>query len=88
MNSKKHEFRGEEYKEIFEIFKEISKSENIPTFEEFKRNVDKFIELTLDAYISGIGSRREATKKWIDYIGSEDIAHYYFRAVDSWNAYI
>jgi len=50
--------------------------------------VDKFIELTLDAYISGIGSRREATKKWIDYIGSEDIAHYYFRAVDSWNAYI
>ncbi len=55
MNSKKHEFRGEEYKEIFEIFKEISKSENIPTFEEFKRNVDKFIELTLDAYISYIG---------------------------------
>ena len=87
INLKLHEFREKEFMEIFEIFKKKSKSEKIPTFEEFKRNVDKFIELTIDAYISNMGSKREAIQKWIDYIGSEDIAHDYFRAVDSWNAY-
>lgn len=83
----KVEFKKTEYKEIFEIFKEISKSTKIPKFEEFKRNVDKFIELTFDAYISNIGSKGEAMIKWIEYIGSEDIALVYFKAIDSWHAY-
>jgi len=88
MNPKKHEFKEEEYLEIFKIFKEISKSKPIPPFEEFKKDVDKFIELTLDAYINqGMQEKREAITKWIEYIGSEDLAHDYFRAVDSWHAY-
>ncbi len=84
---KKVEFTEKEYKEIYIIFTEISKSQNIPNFEEFKRNVDKFIELTFDAYISNMGLKYEAFEKWIDYIGSEDIAFDYFKAVDSWHAY-
>ena len=84
---KKVEFTEKEYKEIYNIFTEISKSQIIPNFEEFKRNVDKFIELTFDAYISNMGSKYEAFVKWIDYIGSEVVAIDYLRAIDSWHAY-
>lgn len=84
---KKVEFTEKEYKEIFEIFTKTSKSENIPNYEEFKINIDKFIELTFDAYISNIGSKDKAFIKWVEYIGSRDIASDYFKAVDKWNAY-
>ena len=87
MNSKKVEFTEKEYREIFQIFLIRAKYESFPIYEEFKRNIDKFIELTLDAYISGIGSRDEAIKKWIDYIDSEELALDYFRTIDSWHAY-
>ncbi len=83
----KVEFKEKEYEEIFEIFTEILKSKNIPKFKEFKRNVDKFIELTYDAYVSNIGLKHEAFIKWADYIGSDNIALDYFKAIDSWNAY-
>lgn len=84
---KKVEFTEKEYMEIYQIFIKISKSQNIPNFEKFKTNIDKFIEFTYDAYIPNIGSKGEATIKWIEFIGSEEIAHNYFKAVDSWHAY-
>ena len=84
---RKVEFIEKEYKEIYKIFTEISKSQNIPNFEEFKRNVDKFIELTFDAYVSNIGFKDEAFKKWVNYIGSRVIASNYFKSIDYWHAY-
>ena len=87
MNSKKVEFTEKEYREMFQIFLIRAKYKSFPIFEEFKKNVDKFIELTLDTYISNIGSKDEAIKKWIDYIGSEELALDYFRTIDSWHAY-
>ncbi len=84
---RKVEFVEKEYKEIYMIFTEMSKSQNIPNFEEFKKNVDKFIEITFDAYISNMGSKDEAYEKWVNYIGSRVIAIDYFKAVDRWHAY-
>ncbi|MFX1568940.1 MAG: hypothetical protein ACFFCV_11310 [Promethearchaeota archaeon] len=73
--------------EIYQILKEISKPHIIPNFDKFKKNIDKFIELTFDAYISNIGSKDEAFMKWVKFIGSRELASKYFRAVDAWNAY-
>ena len=79
MNSKKVEFTEKEYREMFQIFLIRAKYKSFPIFEEFKKNVDN--------YISNIGSKDEAIKKWIDYIGSEELALDYFRTIDSWHAY-
>ncbi len=84
---KKWEFTEKEYMEIYQIFKKISRPENIPTFDRFKLNIDKFIELTYDAYIPNIGSKDEAFIKWVNFFGNREIASSYFRAVDSWHAY-
>jgi hypothetical protein len=87
IKSKKVKLTEVEYKEIFDIFKKISLSGKIPTFEQFKINVDKFIEITIDAYVSNLGSKEKAIRKWKKYIGSNDVAYDYFRAVDTWHAY-
>lgn len=87
INSKKVELKLNEYQEIYTIFKELSSAKNIPTFEQFKKNIDTFFELTFDAYVSNIGSKCEAIRKWIEYIGSEKVALDYFRGVDTWHAY-
>ncbi|UCC21139.1 MAG: hypothetical protein JSV62_07650 [Promethearchaeota archaeon] len=85
--NKKVEFKEKEYMEIYEIFLRITKLDNITSLEVFKRNLDKFIEITFDAYISNIGSKDIAFMKWVQFIGSRDLASDYFKAVDSWNAY-
>ncbi|TKJ19802.1 MAG: hypothetical protein CEE43_14465 [Promethearchaeota archaeon Loki_b32] len=84
---KKVEFTEKEYMEIYHIFIKISKPQIIPNFDKFKTNIDKFIEITYDAYIPNIGSKDEAFIKWVQYIGSRDLASKYFKAVDTWNAY-
>ena len=84
---KKIEFTEKEYMEIYHIFIKISQPQIIPNFDKFKKNIDKFIEITYDAYIPNIGSKDEAFIKWVQYIGSRDIASKYFKAVDAWNAY-
>lgn len=87
MNSKKVELKEDEYQEIYNIFKKLSSTGKIPAFEEFKKNMDTFFQLTFDAYISNMGSKRKAFIKWVEFIGSKDIALDYFRAVDTWHAY-
>lgn len=84
---KKEKLTEEKYREIYNIFKKISISRTNHTFEQFKSNLDKFFELTIDAYVGGEGSRDVAISKWIYFIGSDDIAMDYFRAVDTWHAY-
>lgn len=89
MNSKKVNLKEKEYQEVFAIFKKLT-TNKIPLYEQFKKNLDTFFELTYDAYM-GLGdkfiSRNEAITKWIKFIGSEKLALEYFRAVDSWHAY-
>ena len=87
MNSKKVELKTEEYQEIYTIFKKLTMPKNIPTFEQFKENLDMFFELTYDAYVGNMGSNAEAMIAWIEFMGSEKLALEYFRAVDDWNAY-
>ena len=87
MNSKKVELKTEEYQEIYTIFKKLTTPKNIPTFEQFKENLDMFFELTYDAYVGYGGGTTEAMINWIEFIGSEKYALEYFRAVDNWNAY-
>ena len=87
MNSKKVELKLNEYQEIYTIFKKIPSAKNIHTFEQFKKNVDTFFELTFDAFVSNMGSKVDAIIKWIKLIGSKEVALDYFRAVESWHAY-
>ena len=87
MNSKKVELKTEEYQEIYTIFKKLTTPKNIPTFEEFKENLDMFFELTYDAYVGYGGNTTKAMITWIEFMGSEKLALEYFRAVDDWNAY-
>jgi len=87
MSSKKVELEEKEYQEVFTIFKELTTFKIIPTFEQFKKNLDTFFELTYDAYFGFGGTKYEAIKKWTDYMGSHELALEYFRAVDSWHAY-
>ena len=73
---KKWEFTEKEYMEIYQIFKKISRPENVPTFDRFKLNIDKFIELTYDAYIPNIGSKDEAFIKWVNLLVIEKLPVY------------
>ena len=87
MNSKKVELNLKEYQEIYTIFKKLSSAKNIHTFEQFKKNLDTFFELTFDAYVSNLGLKAEAIRKWIEFIGSKKVALEYFRTVYTWHAY-
>lgn len=90
MNSKKVNLKEEEYQEVFTIFKELTTATKLPAYEQFKKNLDTFFELTYDAYL-GLGdkfiSRKEAMTNWINFMGSRELALEYFRAVDDWHAY-
>ena len=87
MSPKKVELKENEYQEVYTIFKKLTKVKIIPTFEQFKTNLDTFFELTYDAYFGFGGTKYEAIKKWIAYMGSHKLALEYFRAVDDWHAY-
>jgi len=87
MSPKKVELKEYEYQEVYTIFKKLTKAENIPPLELFKKNLDTFFELTYDAYFGFGGTKDKAIRKWIEYIGSHELALEYFRAVDSWHAY-
>jgi len=90
MSSKKVELSEKEYQEVFTIFKKLTTAKEIPPYEQFKKNLDTFFELTYDAYM-GLGdkfiSKDEAITKWIKFMGSRELSLEYFRAVDSWHAY-
>ena len=87
MNSKKVELKEKEYQEVFTIFKKLTTAKKIPPYEQFKKNLDVFFELTYDAYVLYGGGTTEAMLNWIEFLGSEKLALEYFRAVDDWNAY-
>ena len=87
MSRKKVELKEHEYQEVFSIFKKLTIAKKILTFEQFKKNLDTFFELTYDAYVGYGGGKTEAITKWIEFIGSHECALEYFRAVDSWHAY-
>jgi hypothetical protein len=55
--------------------------------ETFGKNLTKFFELTMDAYINRIESRTKAWNAWVDHIGSDTEANLYFNGVDSVHAY-
>ena len=87
MSPKKVALKEYEYQEVYTIFKKLTTVKNIPPLELFKTNLDAFFELTYDAYFGFGGIKDEAIRKWIEYIGSHELALEYFRAVDSWHAY-
>jgi hypothetical protein len=87
MSPKKVELKEHEYQEVYIIFKKLTTTKNIPTFEQFKKNLDIFFELTYDAYVGYGGGTTEAMLNWIEFMGSEKLALEYFRAVDNWHAY-
>lgn len=88
MSPKKVELKKYEYQEVYAIFKKLTKAENVPPIELFKSNLDTFFELTYNAYFGLGGMQDEAIKKWIEYIGSHELALEYFKIVDSWLAYM
>jgi hypothetical protein len=86
MSTKKVNLKEREYKEVITIFKKLTTAK-IPPYEQFKKNLDMFFELTYEAYVLYGGGTTEAILNWIEFIGSENLASEYFRAVDSWHAY-
>lgn len=76
-----------------EIFYNYKKAKGKHDFETFCKNLEKFYEFTLNAYVWGeydeVGpqSREEAYVLWENYIGSPREADRYFRAVDDFSAY-
>ena len=87
MSPKKVELKEYEYQEVYTIFKNLTTEKKIPTFEQFKKNLDTFFELTFDAYVRYGGGKSEAIRKWIEFMGSHKLALEYFKAVDNWHAY-
>jgi hypothetical protein len=53
----------------------------------FDKNLAKFFEITLPAYVYGEGDRNVAWREWLKFIGSPDQAIAYFCAVDSVHSY-
>ena len=84
---KKVKLMENEYQEIYNIFKKLALIDNIPPYKKFKKNLDIFFKLTLDAYVGNMGSKSKAFSKWAEFIGSRDVAIHYLRAVDFWHAY-
>jgi hypothetical protein len=76
-----------------EIYKNYKKLRGKHTFDEFLKNLEKFYDFTLSAYVlgeydeDGPQSREEAYGLWINYVGSPQEASRYFRAVDNFSAY-
>ena len=76
-----------------EIFDNYKKSKGKHNFNTFCKNLEKFYEFTIDAYVFGMysedgpQSREEAYGLWENYIGSAKEASRYFRAVDDFSAY-
>jgi hypothetical protein len=56
-------------------------------YDSFCKSVQTFFDLTQDAYISGIGSRRQAWNKWVTACGDRAEARLVFDAVDAVTAY-
>ena len=86
---KKHIFTNCEYGKHYKQFVILAKKHKVKVhdYEQFKKHLDKFIELTFDAYILGEGSRIAAWNKWRKYIGSLEMANIYFEAVDNTHPY-
>jgi hypothetical protein len=76
-----------------EIFDNYKKAKGKHDFETFCKNLEKFYEFTMNAYVWGMyeedgpQSREEAYGLWESYIGSSREASRYFRAVDDFSAY-
>ena len=54
---------------------------------DYKKNLQKFFDLTLKAYTGGVGSRELSWSSWLSYIGDETEADLYFQSVDNIHAY-
>ena len=75
------------------MYDNYKKSKGKHDFDTFCKNLEKFYEFTMDAYVWGMyteggpQSREEAYSLWEVHIGSSKEANRYFRAVDDFSAY-
>ena len=75
------------------MFDNYKQAKGKHSFTTFLKNLEKFYEFTLDAYVNGCyeeegpQSREEAYELWVKYIKSPKEAERYFRAVDDFSAY-
>lgn len=77
-------------KEMYKNYKELKGKHS---FDTFLKNLEKFYEFTMRAYVwgeydeDGPQSREEAYGLWVSYIKSPKEADRYFEAVDNFSAY-
>ncbi len=72
------------YKQIYSNYTKLSGS---ASYDDFVKNLDKFLTFTRAAYIDGDGCRKRAYTKWVKYIKDDEEADRYFKAVDQFSCY-
>jgi len=53
----------------------------------YMKNLDEFIELTIDAFVNGCGHREKSMRKWYKFIGGVEEGNRYFDSVDNVGGY-